>query len=175
MQLNRKARRYLIAVNYLIITALVVNYGLIERGTGLDWLYGAAFFVGLFALSSRIPLLGFVFETTGFFSRNPDERQRAQRNRIYAWSYQTLIVLAAICLVGWMFFSKYPVAWFMPQINRPPWAGYADEVFLFLLFIVDTVLFLPVALIAWLEPDPLIDESETAVLADTRTQKLDQS
>lgn len=158
MNLNRTNRRCLIAVNYLVILAWVINYGLIERGAGLEWLYDAELLIILLLLIGRIPLLGFVFEVTGLLSRNPDERQQARRNRVYALSYQTLIVLAAICLVGWMFFFKYPVAWFMPQINRPPWAGYADEMAYFLLFSIDTVLFLPVALIAWLEPNPVKED-----------------
>ena len=155
MSPNRVTRRCLVLTNYLVIIALVINYGLIERGVGLRWLYNTAFLIILLLLISRIPLLDFVFETTGLFSRKPDERQQVQRNRIYALSYQTLIVLASVCLIGWMFFFRYPVAWFMPQINRPPSAGYADEVFLFLLFSVDTVLFLPVAFVAWLEPNPV--------------------
>ena len=157
MSPNRVTRRCLVLTNYLVIIALVINYGLIERGVGLRWLYNTAFLIILLLLISRIPLLDFVFETTGLFSRKPDERQQVQRNRIYALSYQTLIVLASVCLIGWMFFFRYPVVWFMPQINRPPSAGYADEVFLFLLFSVDTVLFLPVAFVAWLEPDPIED------------------
>ena len=164
MNLNRTTRRCLIVVNYLIIIAWVINYGLIERGTGLEWLCNAVLPIIVLLLVGRVPLLDFVFETTGLFSRKPDERQQVQRNRIYAFSYQTLIVLATVCLVGWIFFFKYPVAWFMPQINRPPWAGYADEMAYFLLFSVDTVLFLPVALIAWLEPDPLPNESEPLTL-----------
>ena len=154
MNLNQTNRRCLIASNYIVIVAWIINYGLIGRGAGLEWLYSAELLIILLLLVGRIPLLGFVFEVTGLFSRNPDERQRAQRNRIYAFSYQTLIVLAAVCLVGWMFLFKYPVAWFMPQINRPPWVGYADEMAYFLLFSIDTVLFLPVAFVAWLEPNP---------------------
>ena len=164
MSFERTVRRCLVVTNYLVIAALVVNYGLIERGVGLRWLYNTAFPIILLILISRTPLMIFVFEATGLFSRKLDERQQTQRNRIYALSYQTLIVLASICLIGWMFFSKYPVAWFMPQINRPPWAGYADEMACFLLFSVDTVLFLPVALVAWLEPDPLPNESEPLTL-----------
>lgn len=160
MRSERALRRFLVVVNYLVIVALVVNYGLVARGLGLRWLYSATLFIFLLVLISRIPLISFVTRVTGLFSTHLDERQQAQRNRIYALSYQTLFVLASICLFGWMFALKYPVAWFMPEINRPPWTAYADQMAFFLLFSLDTILFLPVALVAWLEPDPPAEDSK---------------
>ena len=155
MSLQRAGRRFLVVLNYLVGFSLILNYGLVARGLGLTWLYDVTQLVFLLLLLSRIPLFSLVSRATGLFNKKPDERQQAQRNRIYALSYQTLIVLVCLCLVGWDFFFKYPVAWFMPDINRPPWVGYADQFFVFLLVATDTVLFLPVALVAWLEPDPI--------------------
>ena len=168
MSLKKAARRCLVLTSYLVIIALVVNYGLVARGLGLRWLYSATFPILLLVFISRIPLLSFVAQVTGLFSNRLDERQQAQRNRIYALSYQTLIVLASVCLVGWMFFLKYPVAWFMPEINRPPWTGYADQMAFFLLFSIDTALFLPVALVSWLEPDPVAEDGGSYTSSERR-------
>lgn len=162
MGLQRVGRRFLVVANYLVGFVLIANYGLVARGLGLPWLRDVTEPVFLLLLLSRIPLFSLVSRATGLFSKSPDERQQAQRNRIYALSYQTLIVLVCLCLIGWAFLLKYPVAWFMPDINRPPWVGYADQFFVFLLVVTDTVLFLPVALVAWLEPDPPAEEVPAA-------------
>lgn len=159
MNTRRAMRRTLVVGNYLTIGSLVLHYGLFERGMGLQVVYDLSLLIIVLLLLSRIPLFEFVFGETGLINPNPDERQLAQRNRIYALSYRTLIVIAAVCLVGWGLFFKYPVAWFMPTINSPPWTAYADQMFFFLLLAVDLILFLPIALVAWLEPDPISDDT----------------
>lgn len=123
MGLQRVGRRFLVVANYLVGFVLIANYGLVARGLGLPWLRDVTEPVFLLLLLSRIPLFSLVSRATGLFSKSPDERQQAQRNRIYALSYQTLIVLVCLCLIGWAFLLKYPVAWFMPDINvRLGWA-----------------------------------------------------
>ena len=106
MSLQRAGRRFLVVVNYLVGFVLVLNYGLVARGLGVTRLNDVIEPVFLLLLLSRIPLFGLVSRATGLFSKKPDERQQAQRNRIYALSYQTLIVLVCLCLVGWNFFSS---------------------------------------------------------------------
>ena len=158
--MTSQKRHILVVTSYLLTSLLIINYGFQQRDNSWLLIDGAVPLIVIALFMVRCALGWFVAETTGLFAKNPDERQIAQRNRVYAISYKALLVLLLLLAIGWLAWppiNKYPIAWFMPDINNAPWVGYADQMANFLISFFDFIVFLPIHIIVWLEPDPIED------------------
>lgn len=89
-------------------------------------------------------LLSYALYDAGLFKRYPDERQRELRNRVCSVSYR---------LVGVLIFAALIFGLFNPN-HFDPNALIRENVALFTAGLLEFLFVLPVALVAWLEPDP---------------------
>ena len=152
--MKRSARRFWLVTAYASLLALLLLgwTGVLASDTLI--LIGAFAVMAIFVRLNR---------ATGTVADKPksvlDERQEAMRNRAYRLSYQIMMVLAL--LLGLAFalvrssFTPYPSFFALSDPEAALMA--ALGVYFVLLFI------LPTTMIAWLEPDPIHEETPRSI------------
>jgi len=154
--LSRAARRRLVIGAYGGYLALVVFWALSSRA-GAPWLMVFALLAGLVTLYSY----GRLLYTGGFWNlaNNPDdrldERQRRVRDAAYRWAYAISSATVFLALLYWYIAADVADADKL-KLWLPSTFGERNAVFWGAWLLLTT---LPAAVLAWLEPDPVGDES----------------
>ena len=140
--MTRSFRRKLVAVGFA--AWLVTLTGLFALP---DSLGGLLLVPGSVSLVCWLFLLSYALYDVGLFKRHPDERQREVRNRVYSTSYW---------LTGVLVFALF--AFVLSGTNRTFDLGLVtpENIALFVAVFLEFLIILPVALAAWLEPDPVV-------------------
>ena len=153
--LTKNTRRWLIVVAlFALILYLVLG------------LFGQRFFlVGLLPFTLYWLLLGRLNRSTSRIAKekdkNLDERQRSRRNRAYRLAYQVVVYLLLLTLL---------LDFFGPGAFQITFYNANSSVTSFLL-LADVLLiaFLPTMYVAWLEPDPIQEETAYSVQKGSAT------
>ena len=139
--MTRSFRRKLVLIGLTAwLVALTGLFALPDSLGGLLLVPGSVSFV------CWLFLLSYALYDVGLFKRHPDERQREVRNRVYSASYR---------LTGVLVFALF--AFVLSGTNRTFDVGLVtpESIALFVAVLLEFLVILPVALAAWLEPDPV--------------------
>lgn len=149
--MTRSFRRKLVSVGFtawlMTLTGLLV---LPDSPGGVLLVPGSISFV------CWLFLLSYALYDVGLFKRYPDERQRKVRNRVYSTSYRLTSALVLVLLV--LVLSGQNRVF---NVNAVTLENAALSIAVLFEFLV----ILPVALAAWLEPDPPAEEARELSLS----------
>ena len=138
--MTRSFRRKLVLVGFTAWLGTLTGLFLVQDALGVFLLIPASV-----SWVCWVFLLSYALYDVGLFKRHPDERQREVRNRVCSTSYR---------LMGVLVFAALVLALFNPNrfnLNTVT----LENVALFAAGLLEFSVVLPVALAAWLEPDPL--------------------
>ena len=151
--LPRRVRRRFV-VGYALGYGGLVLFWLLASLLDNPWLFAPAALCGLaFSLSFKRIFVGVQpWNVANRSDAEIDERQRAVRERAHYLAYNSWALGFSLGLLYWYFAGEF--GWWLPR-------SYNERTAVFWTLLLSLVS-LPSAIIAWLEPDPIPDETARA-------------